>query len=246
MRVSTLYPNSPLRDQDVVVLGLGPSLRAFPLKYLEGRTCVLLKDAWKHFPTLGPVAFSTASVYLDGCPLPLPVVKARHKGMPHAERDDNHVPWDHPRLYCYSYREPPWDPVSHHDIARLWAEPDHYWSSPGGSVALFAVQFAALCGARSIQLVGCDCGELGGREYLSAKVTKAREQGRIDLARLAGRKVSGKPSRDRHTYAGYRAGLAELAARCLKDRGIPVVTTVPFMGLFEYEQQFRALLEPKG
>lgn len=240
MRVSDLYESSPLRGQDVYILGLGASLSAFPPGFFEGRVCVLLKDAWRLLPKVGPVAFSTASVYLEDCRLPIQIVKARHKGVRNPERDDNHVRWDNSKYYCFSYREPPWDRVSHNDPATLWKEPNHYFCYPKSSLALFAIQFAVLCGAKAVFLAGCDCGELAGREYLDPVVAKWRTEGKIALNRGKGLdlKKLPAPKRNRHNYQAYSEGLLYLMKRAWDDKRVPVVTLTPFAGLFGYEEQF--------
>lgn len=249
MRVSELY-EGPVRGQDVCIIGLGPSLRVFPKNFFDHKFCILLKDAWKLLPNAGPVAFSNNVVYLDEDspnPLPYQIVKCRHKGAQNPERTDNHVPWDSPRFYCFSYREQPWDLVSHHDEKTLWQEPDFYWNYPGGNVAIFAIQFAVLAGARSISLVGCDCGELLNMEYVSPEISENREKGKALFdkrnGRRAGTRKVTKPKRDRHDYVGYLNGMQIIRKRALRDYGVPVVSVVPFMGLFEYEEQFRLMLK---
>ena len=65
MMISGLYaPFGPFVGQDLYVIGLGPSMRHYPAKVLEGRTCILLNDAHRVFPTLGPVAFSNHDSFL--------------------------------------------------------------------------------------------------------------------------------------------------------------------------------------
>lgn len=239
MKASTLYDGF-LRGEDVYIVGLGPSLQVTPMRFLRGKVCILLKDAWALFPKLGPVAFSTNTAMFSlgdrRCQLPFQIVKARHKSLPNPERDDNHVPWDHPDLYCFSYRERPWDSVSHFDESRLWLEPDHYWNVPDGSVSLFAIQFAVLAGARNIFMVGCDCGELADLDYCDPRIEKNRAVAKQKL--IAG-KIPKKPDRNRHNYDAYRKGLSLLQYRALKDFSVPVLTITPFAGLFDYQEQFK-------
>lgn len=65
MRVSELYaPAGPFVGEDLYVVGLGPSMRHYPARALEGRTCILLNDAHRIFPTLGPVAFANHDSFL--------------------------------------------------------------------------------------------------------------------------------------------------------------------------------------
>lgn len=221
MKVSALYgPASPLAHQDVYIAGTGPSLNVLPPGYLKNRCCILLNDAQKFIPGLGPVAFSNNRRFLKGCDLPFQIVKARLKFDPHPQRDDNHVRWNDPRYYCFSYREPPWDAVSHHDPSRLWTEPNHYWNEPGGSVVIFCLQFALQCSPRSIHLVGCDCCDLSGLEYLSPK---------------SSRNV-------RHDYAAYARGVMRMIREGRERFGIPIVSLTPFAGLRRHEEQYQEML----
>lgn len=162
MRVSDLYNDPRLRGQDVYIVGTGPSLSVFPIDLLADRCCILLNDAHKYAPSLGPVAFSNHLKFLNGCGCSIQVVKGRLKWQDGAESDCNHCDWNDPYHYVFSYRDKNYEGVSHFDDSQLWAEPDHYWNVKGGSVSLFAMQFAALCGVKSITLVGCDCTDVLG------------------------------------------------------------------------------------
>lgn len=222
MRISDLYRSgkAPFREQDLYIVGTGPSMTVFPREWLRGKCCVLLNDAQKHMPELGPIAFSNNLKFLTGCNLPYQIVKGRLRFDPNPERDDNHCRWDDPGYYVFSYRERPWDGVSHHDPGQLWKEPNHYWNMPRGSVSIFAAQFCLLAGARSITLVGCDSCELGpGAEYLASK----------------------KRTAVRHDYDAYAAGLMRIKQEALRRFRVPMFTLSPFMGLGREVEQFREI-----
>lgn len=230
MKISNLYSTrpddkwgtvpGPFRGQDIYIIGTGPSMTVFPLDWLRGKTCVLLNDAQKHLPGLGPIAFSNNLKFLAGCGLPYQIVKGRLRFDPDPERDDNHCPWDDPGRYVFSYRERPWDAVSHHDLSTLWKEPCHYWNTRRGSVSIFAVQFALLAGAKSITLVGCDSCELGpNAEYIAGK----------------------KATAVRHDYDAYAAGLMTLNREARERFRVPMMTLSPFMGLSRERQQYQEM-----
>lgn len=224
MRVSELYADSPLRGNDVFLIGTGPSLGVMPPGYLGGRVCITLNDAWRYAPDAKPAAMSNNSRFLRGCALPLQICKGRLRFDPNPQRDDNHTPWDHPTYHVFSYRSrklgDPWD---HLDIDALWKEPDHLWNIRDGSISIFATQVAMNCGARSVNLVGCDACELNGCDYVESK--------------RRGAKV-------KHIYSAYRAGLMRLAREGWKRR-IPVVSVTPFMGLGEHDNQYREMIQWK-
>lgn len=229
MRISSLYTQlGPLFGKDVYLVGTGPSMAVFPLDYLTSRCCILLNDASRVWPMLGPIAFSNHRQWIE--PVLNPklshiVVKGRFKSDPEPERDDNHVPWDHPKWHVFSYRERPWDTASHTEKSSLWAEPDHYWNLPGGTVAIFACQFAALAGAKSITLVGCDCTSLQGQDY--------------GLPGLVAIKQA------RHDYASYAAGLRIMQRALAKRFRIPLLTLTPFCGLGREQEQYIELLKER-
>lgn len=215
MRVSELYGKF---SGEVFIVGTGPSLSCFPLNLLRDKTCILLNDAQEHLPGLGPIAFANNRKQLDGCQLPYQVVKGRLRFDPNPERTDNHCRWDHPQYHVFSYREPPWDRVSHHHESQIFAEPDFYYAPEKGSVSAFAVQFALLAGFSAIYLVGCDCNTLTGEEYLDGKTGGTM----------------------RRNYEAYQRGLLRLHREAL-SRGVPLVSVQPFFGLGWHEHQYREM-----
>jgi hypothetical protein len=247
MRVSKLYPGEsdrpngfdhPLNRQDVFIVGTGPSLRVFPIDYLRDRCCILLNRATQVLgPDFGPVAFANHRGFLDGSTCPIQIVKGRLKWQkdPDPARTDNHVPWNDTTRYVFSYRSPPWDTVSHFDRATLWAEPDYFWNVRQGSVAIFAVQFAALAGAKSISLVGCDCAEF----------TDGRSAGLGESKSLPyAAEAAGDPTdRVRHNYDQYAKGLDILVRECRDRFGVPLMHLSPFPGFGREQAQFRAFQE---
>lgn len=224
MRVSELYGR--WQGQECWIVGTGPSLDVFPVEMLREKTCILLNDAQSHLRGVGPIALANNVRQLSGCRLPYQIVKGRLRFDPHPERTDNHVAWNHPKYYVFSYREPviktgngerirTGDTVSHHDEAQLFKEPDFYWSPEKGSVSAFAVQFALLAGFRAIYLVGCDCNTLSGAEYVDGKTG----------------------AQMRRDYEAYQYGLLRLHREAVR-RGVSMVSVQPFFGLGWHEQQF--------
>lgn len=240
MRVSELYPSNPLRGQDVYLVGLGPSMTVFPTEFLEDKICVLLNDAHKIFPSLGPVSFANHKVFLDAPSdrTLVQVVKGRLKSDPFPERDDNHVPWDDRSTYVFSYRMAPHDPVDCYNERLLFAEgeQDHYWRGP---IAVFAAQFAVLCGARSVTAVGCDCGRLNGKDYCDPRL----EQWRRDLSKDAAIRLGKTKQKDRHgrlrtveinvrhNYEDYAYGLIVVQDAAARRFNVPIVSMSPFFGV---------------
>ncbi len=279
MRVSDLYaPKGPFVGEDIYIVGLGPSMKQFPKRALEGRICLLLNDAHRIFPKLGPVAFANHDSFIkdnhcEHCELGYrldlsgtikelkPCKRCDGTGMDAAHpnacgenikyricrgrfagyalpcNDDNAIPWHDPGIYVFSfrhngYRDSP-DEWNLHDDRALWAEPCHYWSHVGGTVAEFAVQFAAYAGARTIFLVGVDCASVKGVYYCDTGVEEDRMNRAIGGKK--GRQDGGL--RDEKTYkrerqfGAYREGLNRLRKEVDQKFGIPIVSLSPFIGL---------------
>lgn len=233
MKVSELYaPHGPFVGQAFHVIGSAPSMNLFPLRMLEGRLCVLLNTACTMFPSLGPIAFCNARSQIHGHSeaIKYRVGKGRLRFEPGVARTDNHIAWNDPDWYVFSYREPiikeehggnsepihTGDMVSHHDEGTLWAEPCYYWSPRGGSVSAFAIQFALYCGARSITLVGCDACEFGGERYAAGK----------------------EGSTMHRKYHQYAYGCERMWRECYQ-RGVPLTSWTPFFGLGYHQDQYR-------
>lgn len=223
MRVSDLYGDGPVRGRDTFIVGTGPSMTVFPLSFLEGKTCILLNDAAKLFPSLGPVAFSNLKDFVDGVSCPYVVVKGRLKYQENFERTDNHVPWDHPLMHVFSYRDRRHDPWDHLDDVALWKEQDFYWNIKGGCSAIFALQFALLAGARSVTFVGCDCARLSEQDYIIREDKRQRKF----------------VKRHFHQYAVGAMRVVKSART--RFPGVPIMSLTPFMGLGYHEEQFREL-----
>lgn len=233
MKVSDLYaPHGPFVGQKFHIVGTGPSMAVFPRELLVDKFCLLLNDGTKWFPELGPVAFANNRNQLKMLSPQIThrVVKGRLRFDPNPEKTDNHIPWDSPDYYVFSYREPQvvdrdghsvatGDKYSHLDRRYLWREPDYYYNVRGGSVAIFAVQFAILAGASEICMVGCDCTDIYGTHY-----TKGKKNKQVF-----------------HDYSQYAAGLLQMGHEAYK-RGIKMYSLTPFYGLGYHHLQYSEMI----
>lgn len=242
MRVSDLYKaGNPIEGRDCYVVGLGPSMAVFPIDFLRDKFCVLLNDAQKFFPGLGPVAFANHRMFLDPLDpaITVPVVKGRLKSEPERQRLDNHVPWDHPSWYVFSYRGTSYDGREHIEESHLFAEPDFYWRGP---VAVYACQLLLQARCRSITLVGCDGAPIAGEDYC----TEAVEQ-----ARAATSKGAGGDGYVFHNYNSYVEGLLVMKREAEK-RGVNILSLTPFVGMsdaggqLKFMRAMRGLPPPRG
>lgn len=220
MRVSDLYNKPPFADASVYIIGTGPSVSVFPIVYLKDKFCILLNDACQSFSQIGPVAFSNNRNFLSGCNLPYQIVKARLKFDPHMERDDNHVRWNDPRYYCFSYRDRDYDEWDHFDERALWNEPDHFWNTPGGNACIFCIQFCLSAGVKEIHLVGCDCCHINKEDYHEGKQQRRRRK---------------------HDYDAYAKGTLRMIREARERFGVPIVQVTPFAGLGREKEQYKEM-----
>ncbi len=229
MLVSRLYKNGPLKGQDIYIVGLGPSMRRFPVKWLRGRFCVLLNDAWQAFPGLGPVAFLNGTRHgVGGFPeqIKYRIIKGRARGEKNPGDHFNVVKSGDPRMHVFSTYDSRFDALDQSDPAAIYHDEIHY-ASPGATVAEYAIQFCALAGAATIYLVGIDCSNLGEDLYYSDEIAAAREAAAVK-----------KDTWDVRDYAAYIYGLRLVKEATVKKFGIHVLSLTPFVGLGNEQEQY--------
>lgn len=220
MRISELYkPDGPLQGREVYICGSGPSIDCWPDKALEGETCILLNDLCQHRPTWGPIAFANNRKFLKRSKCPINVCKGRLippelKRAHGAMATDNHVSWKDPDLYVFSYRSLfQGDEWEHFDPACLFREPDFYWNEPGGTVAIFAMQFALMAGAKRIRCIGCDSSKLIQRYHEDKEEIRRRKQNAV-----------------KHDYSAYQRGGCRMIREAWDRFGVLITHETPWIG----------------
>jgi hypothetical protein len=149
MRVSELWGR--FAGNDIYVVGTGPSMRYFPLRFLEGRVTIGLNQAWRYCPLSYSVTIHPELITSESHTLTKWIVKEA-KAPLRAHIDD-------PRYYVFRAG-------GHHggaDLGHLRKRSDHLYQGRG--IQQTAMNIAAHMGARSIVLVGVDMCELGGAHH---------------------------------------------------------------------------------
>jgi hypothetical protein len=146
MRITQI--KKPKTDTAYIV-GTGPSMRCFPLKFLEGKFIVGLNQAWRYIsPTLSVTVHpELVGEYVEPRPPVVPTkwVVKKKPPMEHLELDD-------PKYYVFG---------TSYDIATIRTQPaDTLYLGEG--VQTTAMDLAARLGVKYIVLVGCDAAVLGG------------------------------------------------------------------------------------
>ena len=153
-------------NEDIYVVGAGPSVNLFPMDFLEDKICLSLNDTFKMHPAVKPIAIMNNPTYAHqghrDAPLhpyfrniKYPVVK-----MTGRYRSWKGVEWDDPYFYCYD-----WSHKIETDIWTMTKERDYLYSTPEGCILHDALQLCWILGARNVFLIGCDSRTMGGRHY---------------------------------------------------------------------------------
>lgn len=153
-------------NQDIYIIGAGPSINLFPLDFLKGKVCLSLNDTYKMDPAIRPIAIMNNPTYaqvghrfapnhrnLKNIKYPVVKMTGRH-------RSSKNVDWDHPDYYCYD-----WSHKIDTDIWTMTKDTDYLYSSPEGCILHDGLQLAWIMGAKNIFVIGCDSRTLGGRHY---------------------------------------------------------------------------------
>ena len=153
-------------NQDIYIVGAGPSVNVFPMDFLKDKICLSLNDTYKMNPAVKPIVIMNNPTYAHAgsreAPfheyfkhIKYPVVK-----MTGRYRSWKGVDWDDSYFYCYDW--------SHRIETELWTmkkDTDYLYSSPDGCILQDALQLAWIMGARNIFIIGCDSRTMGGRHY---------------------------------------------------------------------------------
>lgn len=231
--VSELYNIHP--GEDIYIIGTGPSLRVFPLSFLEGKITIGLNNAYK----LVPVRYSI-TVHPD-----LYVPEFLEGEAPHPEMSwiakypkikdllsFEQFRYAAERFYFFESdgqpnTQPPQQPSNSGRILDWVRAPVdnklYLWSS----ISQTAANLAANMGARNVVLVGCDLGALSGDHHAHEKPTRW------------------KGARPAERYRQYYEGLAEVRA-ALRERGVNLVSLSPLLGFLNAEEDFRRLCAELG
>jgi hypothetical protein len=214
-------------NQDIYVVGTGPSVNAFPLDFLEDKICLSLNDAYKIHPAISPIAFMHHQLYAHAgnsveapyhdhlMNIRYPIVKATGRV------GDEIFDWDHPYFYYCTWRN---------DIENIWTvtkETDELFYTPEGCCLHGALMLCWIMGARNIFVIGCDSRTMGGRHYAEYDKNKFRDDEVL--------------KRGKHrNYDSYVYGTL-IYQEFLRRKGINVVNLSPIVGYHRVDYQYDVL-----
>ncbi len=231
--VSSLYGRHA--GETIFVVGTGTSMRVFPGELFEGRVVVGCNMAWK----VAPVTYGVTIHPSLNIPELLPGEEPRpgiqwitklRKARKLLTKEQFEEMSDR-FLYFESEGRPNAAPPNEpNDSGRIldWVrKPTGDFLYQWSSISQTACNLAANLGASAIVLVGCDNRALAANHHAQGQHTRW------------------KGAEPDHRYRQYYEGLAEVRA-ALRERGVPVVTLTPFLGLHPAEEDFERLCRELG
>lgn len=211
-------------NQDIYIVGSGPTSNLFPMSFLHDKICMSLNDAYKIHPAISPIAFMHHSFYaragndLDAPyhenfkAIKYPIAKATGRSK------DEDVDWDNPYFYYFDWS---------HEIQRIWTltkETDVLYYTPEGCSLHAALQVAWIMGARNIFLVGCDSRTMGGRHYATYEKNGFRDDEQLKRGM-------------QRNYDSYVYGTL-IVGEFLRRKGIGLLNLSPIAGYHMIDYQF--------
>ena len=206
-------------NQDIYIVGSGPTANLFPLEFLRDKICLSLNDAYKMHPGITPIALMNHQIYAhiekkEGAPyhenlknIKYPIIKPR--SLYRVEK----IEWNHPYFYCFDRS---------HDIGKissLQKDTDILYYTPEGCALHPALQLCWILGAKNIFTIGCDSRTLGGKHYANYdKNGMAKEQ-------------------FKRSYDSYIYGTL-IIQEFLQSKGINVFNLSPIVGYHRIEYQY--------
>lgn len=214
-------------DQDMYIVGTGPTANLFPHDFLQDKICVSLNDAYKMNPAITPVALMHHQVYSNAGTsesdpyhpnfenIKYPVVKAT--GRSRKEVFD----WDHPYFYYFNWN---------HDIDKLptaTKDTDDLFYTPDGCSLHAALMLCWIMGAKNIFVIGCDSRTIGGKHYAQYDKNGFRDDEVLKRGQ-------------QRNYDSYVYGTL-VYQQFLRDKGINVFNLSPIVGYHMVDYQYDVL-----
>jgi hypothetical protein len=209
-------------NQDIYIVGSGPTTNLFPFEFLKDKICLALNDAYKIHPAITPIALMNNQVYAhtaerEDAPyheyfkkIKYPIVK------PKSRYRVEKIEWEHPYFYYFDRS------LDLENINSLTKETDYLYYTPEGCSLHPALQLCWIFGAKNIFVIGCDSCTFQGEHYASYNKNGI---GKIEAQR---------------SYDSYIYGTL-IIQEFLKSKGINVLNLSPIVGYHRVEYQYDVL-----
>lgn len=217
-----------LRDiydqQDIYIVGTGPTASAFDYTFLKDKICLSLNDAFKIHPAIKPIALMHHEIYAHVSKDPMAPFHPYFENIKYAivkgssKKKVERVDWDHPHYYYYDWS------LDIENIRTLSKDANYLYYTPEGCSLHAALQIAWIMGAKNIFIIGCDSMTMGGQHYAQYDKNKIRDDNVL------------KNGKERN-YNSYVYG--ELIVRdFLNFKGVRVFNLSPLVGYHMLDYQF--------
>ena len=232
--VSDLY--NKYLNQDIYIIGTGPSLRVFPKSFFEGKITIGCNMAWKQVDvdyciTIHPDL--NIPEYMSPKPKEITntkwIVGFKKARLLLSEVDFKHCCESAYMFYYHGQKntEPPNQPSNAGRILKWVKEPSEDNLYVYSSISQAAVNLAANMGASNIILIGCDNAPINNNHHAHKQHTRWKG---VD---------------SKHRYYQYYEGLAEMRP-ILRERGINLLSMSPFLKLDMISEQYNELCTENG
>lgn len=209
-------------DSTIYIVGTGPSLRVFPMDYLQHAPVILLNQAWRYFQDFECLTRISLTVhpelYVDYAK---EVPASKNVGMQWVIKKKppmDYLTLDDPDVFVFT---------SSTDRKTLQAHPpDTLYLGEG--IQGTAMDLACRLGYRTIIMVGCDATSLGGDFH-----------GHDQHVRWLGQDPQDQ-------YALYRRNTADVRRELQETFGVRVLTLSPFIGCGHAEEDYQRLCLERG
>ena len=200
-------------DEDVYVIGSGPSLNFIDKSFFEGKNLIGVNKIWKYLECDYIVMkdLKIIETYQGAAKLIVARKNCGRKCMGNNKKGD----------YVFDHNE-----NSHHKLPEGIIGSDKLVATY--STISSAIHLAAYMGAKNILTVGHDCCELGGKKYLENYYTKKEKEGLI--------KNHGKSAKEAHgvdLFEGFSNLTSELKKALNQVYRCNVYSVSPFPSFLE-------------
>ncbi|MBZ8178489.1 MAG: hypothetical protein SAL07_05310 [Oscillatoria sp. PMC 1051.18] len=209
-------------NQDIYIVGSGPTANLFPMEFLRDKICLGLNDAYKIHPAIAPIVLMNHQLYAHAGKKVTAPYHENFKNIkypilkPASRYKIEKIEWDHPYFYCFDRTQ------KIQDLWNLTKDTDYLYYSPQGCSLHPALQVCWIMGAKNIFVLGCDSRTIGGNHYANYD-----------------KNDFGVVARERN-YDAYVYGTL-IVQKFLQTKGVNVINLSPIVGYHMIDYQHEVL-----
>ncbi len=229
-KVNELYNGLFSNNKDIYIIGTGPSLRVFPLSFLDDKFSIGLNNSHQYLKSNMYITIHPDLHYPFGCDDDSIWISKYEKCK--KVLNDQQFNEIKNRFYFYTNNgkpntAPKDEPTNEGRVLDWLDEPTEDKLYQWSSISQTAINLAVNLGAKNIFLIGCDGGPILNNDHIDNQHTRW------------------KGVSPEHRYRQYRKGIAEIRNR-LSPKGINVLSLSPFVSLTNINEDFEDICIAKN